>query len=61
MHRHIITHIETGVILMAQQPKQQQDGTFDTPVYTEYVIEGDEFAHWTNEWTKRVELYYLSN
>jgi hypothetical protein len=24
------------------------------------VIEGDEFAHWTNEWMKRVELYYAT-
>ena len=61
-HNHTYgSNIETGVILMAQQPKQLQDGTYDTPVYTEYVIEGEEFAHWTNEWTKRVELYYLTS
>jgi len=54
------TEINTGVILMAVQPKQQPDGTYTTPEYLEFVIEGDEFAHWTNEWTKRVELYYLT-
>lgn len=54
------TDISTGVILMAQQPTLLPDNTYSTPVYTEYVIEGDEFAHWTDEWTKRVELYYLT-
>jgi genome maintenance exonuclease 1 len=54
------TDINTGVILMAAQPKQLPDGTYSTPEYQEFVVTGDEFAHWTNEWTKRVELYYLS-
>jgi genome maintenance exonuclease 1 len=53
--------INTGVILMAQQPLVLPSGELDKPIYTEYVIEGDEFAHWTNEWMKRVELYYSSN
>ena len=60
---HNVTHgtsIDCGVIMMAAQPKQLGDGSFATPEYLEFVIEGDEFAHWTNEWTKRVELYYLS-
>jgi hypothetical protein len=52
------TTIDCGVILMAQQPTLLPDGSLDKPVYTEYVIEGDEFAHWNNEWLKRVELYY---
>jgi genome maintenance exonuclease 1 len=55
------TTIDTGVILMAQQPAMLSDGMYDTPVYTEYVIEGDEFAHWSNEWMKRVEMYYLTS
>jgi hypothetical protein len=54
------TDINTGVILMAAQPKLLEDGTYSTPEYQEFVVQGDEFAHWTNEWTKRVELYYLS-
>ena len=24
------------------------------------LIEGDEFAHWNNEWMKRVEQYYAT-
>jgi genome maintenance exonuclease 1 len=54
------TTIDCGVILMAQQPDVQADGSLSKPIYTEYVIEGDEFAHWTNEWMKRVELYYAT-
>jgi genome maintenance exonuclease 1 len=54
------TKINTGVILMAVQPKLQDDGSYSTPQYLEFVIQGDEFAYWNNEWLKRVELYYLT-
>ena len=60
---HNVTHgtdINTGVIMMAAQPQTLVDGSYSAPEYLEFVIEGDEFAYWTNEWTKRVELYYLS-
>lgn len=55
------TSIDTGVILMAVQPKLLEDGTYDKPQYLEFVVEQDEFAHWHNEWLKRVEMYYLVN
>jgi genome maintenance exonuclease 1 len=55
------TDINCGVIMMAVQPKQLADGTYTKPEYLEFVVEGDEFAHWTTEWTKRVELYYLTS
>jgi hypothetical protein len=54
------TDINTGVILMAVQPKLLEDQTYTTPEYLEFVVEGDEFFHWTDEWNKRVELYYLT-
>jgi genome maintenance exonuclease 1 len=54
------TDINTGVIMMAAQPQTLADGSYSTPEYLEFVIEGDEFAYWTEEWTKRVELYYLT-
>jgi genome maintenance exonuclease 1 len=54
------TSINTGAILMAVQPKEPSPGVFETPKYLEFVIEGDEFAHWTDEWMKRVEQYYLA-
>lgn len=60
-HNHMHgTNIDTGVILMAVQPKLLENNEYSTPEYLEFVVEGDEFAYWTNEWTKRVELYYLS-
>ena len=54
------TEINTGVILMAAQPKLLEDGSYSKPEYQEFVIEKDEFKHWENEWNKRVELYYLT-
>jgi len=61
-HNHTFnTKIDTGVILMACQPKELPEGGYSTPEYLEFEITGEEFAHWTDEWTKRVELYYLTN
>jgi genome maintenance exonuclease 1 len=54
------TNINTGVILMAVQPKLLPDGSYDKPQYLEFVIEGEEFDYWAREWMKRVELYYLT-
>lgn len=54
------TEINQGVILMAVQPKLLEDQTYTKPQYMEFVIEGDEFEYWKNEWIKRVELYYLT-
>jgi genome maintenance exonuclease 1 len=54
------TTIDTGTILMCVQPKQLPDGTYDTPQYQEFEVGAEEFAHWTNEWNKKVELYYLT-
>jgi len=53
------TNIQQGVILMCAQPKQLEDGSYTTPEYQEFTIQGDEFEHWRQEWLKRVELYYL--
>lgn len=55
------TAINTGVILMCVQPKLLEDQTYSKPEYLEFVVEGDEFQHWTAEWMKRVELYYLTS
>jgi genome maintenance exonuclease 1 len=45
------TDIKQGVILMCSAENQ----------YQEFEITEQEFEHWSNEWIKRVELYYLSN
>jgi len=54
------TTIDQGVILMAVQPKQLPDGSYEKPQYLEFVVEPREFAYWSDEWMKRVELYYLT-
>ena len=54
------TEIRDGVILMACQPSLLEDSTYSTPQYIEFEVSGAEFDHWTAEWTKRVELYYLT-
>jgi genome maintenance exonuclease 1 len=54
------TNIQDGVILMACQPKLLADGSYSTPEYFEFEVTKDEFAHWSDEWMKRVELYYLT-
>jgi len=53
------TKIDNGVIMMCVQPKQLEDGTYSTPQYQEFVVEPEEFAFWSDEWLKKVELYYL--
>lgn len=52
------TNIQDGAILMCVQPKQLPDGSYSTPEYMEFHVEKDEFAHWRQEWLKRVQLYY---
>jgi genome maintenance exonuclease 1 len=51
------TDIKTGVILMCVKPKTDQD----EPVYQEFVLEPKDFAYWSEQWMRRVELYYLTN
>lgn len=61
-HNHTYgTNIRDGVILMACQPKTLEDGSLSTPEYLEFEVSGDEFDQWTDQWTKRVELYYLTS
>ena len=54
------TNIKKGVILMCVQPKELEPGVFDTPKYLEFVLKGNEFEHYANEWNKKVEQYYLT-
>jgi len=53
------TKIDNGVIMMCVQPRQLEDGTYSTPQYQEFVVGPEEFAFWSDEWLKKVELYYL--
>lgn len=51
------TDIKTGVILMCAKPVDEND----TPKYQEFVLEPKDFAYWSDQWMRRVELYYLSS
>jgi genome maintenance exonuclease 1 len=54
------SNIRKGVILMCVKPEQDANlAIISPPQYQEFVLEGDEFDHYTNEWWKRLELYYL--
>ena len=54
------SRIRKGVILMCVKPEQDANlAIISPPQYQEFVLEGDEFDHCTNEWWKRLELYYL--
>lgn len=56
------TQINKGVVLMCVRPTEQEPGVYSVePQYQQWTIEGPEFDHWTNEWWKRVEQYYLLN
>ena len=51
------TDIKTGVILMCAKPMDEND----TPKYQEFILEPKDFAYWSDQWMRRVELYYLTS
>ena len=56
------TAIRKGVILMCVKPEQDsQLNIIKNPEYQEFILEGDEFDHYCDEWWKRLELYYLTS
>jgi genome maintenance exonuclease 1 len=55
------TNIRKGVVLMCVKPDMDEAGLITgEPQYQEFVIEGNEFEKWRQEWWKRVELYYTN-
>jgi hypothetical protein len=50
------TTINTGVILMCAKPDDENS----TPKYQEFVLEPKDFQYWSDQWMRRVELYYLT-
>jgi hypothetical protein len=50
------TQINTGVILMCARPENDTS----TPLYQEFILEPKDFAYWSDQWMRRVELYYLT-
>lgn len=56
------TDIRKGVILMCVKPEQDsQLNILKKPQYQEFILEGELFDHYCNEWWKRLELYYLTS
>lgn len=54
------TDINKGVILMCVKPGESAPGEFDSrPQYQQWIIQGDEFKYWVQQWWKRVEEYYI--
>jgi len=55
------TKIRKGVVLMAVKPAVDEMGHLkEEPLYQEFIVEGDDFEHWRQQWWKRVEQYYIS-
>lgn len=56
------TNIRKGVVLMCVKPDLDADfNIIKKPEYQEFVLEGDEFDYYCNQWWKRVEEYYMLN
>jgi hypothetical protein len=56
------TNIRKGVILMSVKPPQNENLVVTAdPEYQEFILEGEEFDYYCNEWWKRLELYYLTS
>jgi genome maintenance exonuclease 1 len=56
------TKIHKGVVLMCVKPETDAQGNLITqPKYQEFVLEGAEFAHYRDQWWRRVEQYYMLN
>jgi len=54
------TNIRKGVVLMCVKP-QDTGPHAGIPVYQEFVLESKDFDYWSDQWWRRLELYYLSN
>jgi genome maintenance exonuclease 1 len=51
------TNIRKGVVLMCVKPKSEGEA----PVYQEFILKPEDFAHWEQQWWNRVERYYQYN
>lgn len=54
------TNIRKGVVLMAVKPPVDDMGNpLARPVYQEFTLESKDFDYWSDQWWRRLELYYL--
>jgi genome maintenance exonuclease 1 len=56
------TRIKKGVVLMCVKPDLDQNhNIIGSPQYQEFVLEGQEFEQYRQQWWKKVEQYYMLN
>jgi len=54
------TNIRKGVVLMCVKPPTDQMGRpLERPVYQEFILQPEDFDYWSDQWWRRLELYYL--
>ena len=54
------TNIRKGVVLMCVKPPTDQMGNpLERPVYQEFILKSEDFDYWSDQWWRRLELYYL--
>lgn len=55
------TRIKKGVIMMCVKPAEITPGVWGEPQYQEFILEPEDFDHWTNKWCDRVSQFYKIN
>ena len=54
------TNIRKGVVLMCVKPPTDNMGNpLERPVYQEFILKPEDFDYWSDQWWRRLELYYL--
>ena len=54
------TNIRKGVVLMCVKPPVDDMGNpLARPVYQEFILKPEDFDYWSDQWWRRLELYYL--
>jgi ATP-dependent exoDNAse (exonuclease V) beta subunit len=54
------TNIRKGVVLMCVKPPVDEMGNpLKRPEYQEFVLKPEDFDYWSDQWWRRLELYYL--
>lgn len=54
------TNIRKGVVLMCVKPETDAMGNpLDRPQYQEFILKPEDFDYWSDQWWRRLELYYL--
>ena len=54
------TNIRKGVVLMCVKPPVDEMGNpLGRPQYQEFILKSEDFDYWSDQWWRRLELYYL--